>query len=48
MYKVLEKTRKCNFEASDEGIWPRKSVEMMSDLKDQIGTVVTSLRHNCL
>ena len=42
MWKVLEKTRKCHFEASDEGIWPRKSVEMMFDLKDQIDMAVTS------
>ena len=34
MYKVLEKILKCQFEALDEGIWPRKNVEMKSNLKD--------------
>ena len=44
----IGKTLKFHFEASDEGIWPRKNVETMSDLKDQIGTAVTSLRRSSL
>ena len=42
--KFLEKTLKCQFEALDEGIWPWKSVEMRSNLKDHIGIAVNSLR----
>jgi hypothetical protein len=42
------KTLKPQYEALYEGICPRKSVQMMFNLKDHIDTIVISLRRNSL